>query len=312
MGFDIQKGVKMKKIKVGLIGGSGLGQALLASTTGELYNPRTPFGHPSAPIVCAELEGIDVCVLARHGQGHRYTPSAVPFQANIFALKQLGVTHIIASGAVGSLREEVHPGHLLIPDQVIDKTFRRENSFFGDGIVAHVEFDQPFCPNLRKILLDAGKQIDNSLTVHDGGTYICMEGPQFSTRAESLLHRQWGGSVIGMTCLPEAKLAREAEICYALVALPTDFDCWKEKPKGVEKRELLKEIIGNMNKSTEITIKLIQKALQLLPKQVAEDCPCQSSLESAIWTERAAIAPAKIRELEPLVGKYLGCVTKKV
>jgi 5'-methylthioadenosine phosphorylase len=302
----------MDKIKVALIGGSGLGEALLAEAQGETYNPRTPFGFPSAPLICGQLEGVDICVLPRHGIGHRFSPSNVPYQANIFAMKKLGVTHIIATGAVGSLREDIHPGDLVIPDQVIDKTFKRDNSFFGNGIVAHVEFDQPFCQNMQKLLVEAGKKLDNHITVHEGGTYICMEGPQFSSRAESLLHRQWGGSIIGMTCMPEAKLAREAEICYGLVTLPTDYDCWKEKNANVEKRELLKEIIGNMKKSTENTIKLIKQALKLIPERADLACPCQSSLELAIWTDRAVIAPADIRELEPLIGRYLGFVTKKV
>ncbi len=296
----------MSKIKVGLIGGSGLGQALLNSTKGEEFFPRTPFGRPSAPIICGKWEGLDIAVLARHGVGHVFGPSFVPYQANIFALKKLGVTHIIASGAVGSLREDVHPGELLIPDQVIDKTCKRDNSFFGKGVVAHVEFDEPFCGDLRKVLLEAGKSLKPAINVHDGGTYICMEGPQFSSRAESKLHQSWGGSVIGMTVMPEAKLAREAEICYALIALPTDYDCWKPKSAGKAKCDLLKEIIGNMNKATESAVKLIKEALVLLPKHVNEHCHCHSSLELGIWTDRSMIPPATVRELEPLVGKYLG------
>ncbi|NLE29368.1 MAG: S-methyl-5'-thioadenosine phosphorylase [Phycisphaerae bacterium] len=296
----------MNKLKVGIIGGSGLGQSLLANSQGESYNPRTPFGRPSAPIICTQFEGVDVCIPARHGQGHRYSPSHVPYRANIFAMKMLGVTHIIASGAVGSLREDVHPGDLLIPDQAIDKTFKREGSFFGDGIVAHVEFDQPFCPQMQKLLFQAGQKLEGDVKVHEGGTYICMEGPQFSSRAESLLHRQWGGSVIGMTCMPEAKLAREAEICYGLVTLPTDYDCWKPKPANMEKRDLLKEIIGNMNTAAENAIKLIKSVVSIMPEKVDFNCACQSSLELGIWTDRTMISPATIRELEPLVGKYLG------
>ncbi len=299
----------MKKLKVALIGGSGLGQALLNNAEGEDYNPRTPFGKPSAPIICTEWNGVDVAILARHGIGHTVSPSYVPFQANIFALKKLGCTHIIASGACGSLKEDLHPGQLLIPDQIIDKTYKRESSFFGHGIVAHVEFDQPFCPNLRKILLAAGKKLDH-LKIHDGGTYVCMEGPQFSTVAESKMHRAWGGSVIGMTCMPEAKLAREAEMCYALIAMPTDYDCWKPHPAGKDKTDLLSEIIANMNKATETAIKLIKEALTALAKSGDPDCPCQKSLELGIWTDRKTIPPALVRELEPLVGKYLGKVSK--
>ncbi len=293
----------MKRIKVGIIGGSGLGQALTKDTDKNGFFPNTPFGKPSSPIICSEWEGLEIAILARHGIGHIYSPSNVPFRANIFAMKMLGVTHILASGAVGSLREDVHPGELMIPDQVIDKTYKRESSFFGNGIVAHVEFDQPFCPNLREILLDAGKSID--VNVHNSGTYVCMEGPQFSTVAESNLHRSWGGSVIGMTVMPEAKLAREAEICYALIALPTDYDCWKPHPKGKAKHDLLAEIISNMNKATEQAIKLIKSALKILPEKVDSECSCRKSLELGIWTERSKIAPAIVRELEPLLGKYM-------
>ncbi len=295
-----------KAIKIGLIGGSGLGQALIGECDGEGagFFPNTPFGKPSAPIICTKWSGLDIAILPRHGHGHIYSPSNVPFRANIFAMKMLGVTHIIASGAVGSLREDVHPGELLIPDQVIDKTHKRNTSFFGNGIVAHVEFDQPFCHALRKILLKAAKP--TNITVHDGGTYICMEGPQFSTVAESKMHQSWGGSVIGMTVMPEAKLAREAEICYSLIALPTDYDCWKPKPKDAKKHDLLSEIISNMNHATEQSLKLIKAALKIFPKKLDSDCPCQNSLELAIWTDRSKIAPAYIRELEPLVGKYLG------
>jgi len=300
----------MKDFKVGLIGGSGLGQALMSKASGEEYNPRTPFGRPSAPIICTEWEGVPVCVLARHGNGHVHSPSFVPYQANIFALKKLGVTHIIASGAAGSLRQDVHPGELLIPDQIIDKTYKRENSYFGKGIVAHVEFDQPFSPNLRKILLAAGQEMDSTTTDHDEGTYVCMEGPQFSTVAESKMHQSWGGSVIGMTAMPEAKLAREAEICYALIAMPTDYDCWKPRPADQDKHDLLAEIIGNMNKATELAVKMIKAALRMMPKMIDPECHCRKSLEMAIWTDRKKIAPALVRELEPIVGRYLGKVSK--
>ncbi len=293
----------MKRIKVGIIGGSGLGQELTKDSGKSGFYPNTPFGKPSSPIICSEWEGVEIAILARHGIGHVFSPSNVPFQANIFAMKMLGVTHILASGAVGSLREDVHPGELMIPNQIIDKTYKRENSFFGNGIVAHVEFDEPFCPCLREILLEASKSI--KAKVHDEGTYVCMEGPQFSTVAESNMHRSWGGDIIGMTVIPEAKLAREAEICYSLIALPTDYDCWKPRPAGKAKHDLLAEIIGNMNKATEQAIKLIKAALKILPERVNFDCPCQSSLELAIWTDRSKIAPAIVRELEPLLGKYM-------
>lgn len=294
----------MSRIRIGLIGGSGLGDELCKAISGREYFSDTPFGRPSGPIICGEWEGVPIAVLARHGQGHVYGPSHVPFRANIFALKQVGVTHIIASGAVGSLREDVHPGELLIPDQVIDKTYKRDNSFFGKGIVAHVEFDQPFCPILRNVLLETGKAM--AVKVHKKGTYVCMEGPQFSTVAESHLHRSWGGDVIGMTCMPEAKLAREAEICYAMVTLPTDYDCWKPHEEGRSKRDLLAEIIENMARASKLATELIKESLRAVAKMAPErlDCPCRNSLELAIWTDRSRIAPAEVRQLEPIVGRY--------
>jgi len=294
----------MSQIKVALIGGTGLGDELTNSTQGSQVCCSTPFGQPSSPIICTEWEGLPIAILARHGIGHVYGPSFVPYRANIFALKQLGVTHIIASGAVGSLREDVHPGELLIPDQVIDKTYKRDASFFGQGVVVHVEFDQPFCRRLRKLLVQAGKGLNT--TIHDGGTYVCMEGPQFSTVAESHLHRSWSGDVIGMTCLPEAKLAREAEICYALIALPTDYDCWKPHPADRPKRELLAEIMGNMERASSSAAELIKAALKQMAKLAADelDCSCRHSLELGIWSNRAKVAPATIKELEPLIGKY--------
>lgn len=309
MNFNLNNNVP----KIGIIGGTGLGDALLkeSSGAGTTFYPKTPFGRPSCPIICTVWEGLEIAILARHGEGHIYSPSYVPFQANIYAMKMLGITHIIASGAVGSLREDVHPGELLIPDQVIDKTYKRENSFYGNNIVVHVEFDEPFCPTLRKILLEAGRKED--LTVHDGGTYVCMEGPQFSTVAESNMHRQWGGSVIGMTAMPEAKLAREAEICYALITLPTDYDCWKPRPEGKPKHDLLNEIISNMKIATERAINLIKRALRLIkeePTDTLMNCHCQNALELAIWTDKEKIAPATIRELEPLISKYFGTIRK--
>ena len=202
----------MGRAVVGIIGGTGLGEALGALGTGEVRHVETPFGRPSGPITLTEVEGHPVALLSRHGPGHLLNPSTVPYRANIWALKSLGVTHVLASGAVGSLREEVAPRHLVIPDQVIDRTFRRASTFFDD-LAVHVELAAPFCTNLRNLLVKAGAGFP--ARVHQGGTYVCMEGPQFSTRAESELHRSWGASLIGMTVMPEAKLAREAELCYA-------------------------------------------------------------------------------------------------
>jgi len=236
----------MSAIRIGLIGGSGLGAALGTQTGGTAHDIETPFGPTSGPITETNWAGLTVFFLSRHGPGHTLNPTAVPFRANIFALKSLGVTHILASGAVGSLREEFKPRQLVIPDQVIDKTHKRSNTFFERAAV-HAEFAEPFCPVLRRTILEAAKLMSPtpevapvggpeattppaSPTVHDGGCYVCMEGPAFSTRAESLMHRLWGGDLVGMTAMPEAKLAREAEIAYALVALVTDYDCWRQKP----------------------------------------------------------------------------------
>src|SRR5258708_25003557 len=202
---------------IGIIGGTGLGEAFAALSKGEVHDVDTPFGKPSAPIVTTEVGGVPVALLARHGEGHLLNPSRVPYRANIFALKKLGATHILASGAVGSLREEIGPRDLVVPDQLIDRTFRRAGTFYED-LAVHVEFASPFCPQLRSALLAADR-------ARDGGTYLCMEGPQFSTRAESELHRLSRVDLIGMTALPAAKLAPEAEICHAPVALVTDYDC---------------------------------------------------------------------------------------
>jgi 5'-methylthioadenosine phosphorylase len=294
----------MSDLMIGVIGGSGLGQALTGGGSGKLHEVSTPFGQPSGPIKRTQWEGAELAVLSRHGPGHTINPSAVPYRANIYALKSLGVTHIIASGAVGSLREQMHPRHLVIPDQVIDKTFGRRSTFFDSGLVAHVEFAEPFCPTLRRALLAGGDQVETS--VHDGGTYVCMEGPQFSTRSESAMHRQWGGDLIGMTCLPEAKLAREAEICYALVALATDYDCWRPHAPATSKQDLLSEIIGNLQAATDNALKLIRATIRRLANDPPPPCACQDALEMAIWTDKSAIDPAVAQRLGPLVSKRLG------
>ncbi|MDY7011729.1 MAG: MTAP family purine nucleoside phosphorylase, partial [Planctomycetota bacterium] len=211
--------------------------------------------------------------------------------------------HIIASGAVGSLREEIKPKDLVIPDQVIDKTYRRAPTFFDDGLAAHVEFASPFCPVLRKHLLGCADSV--TTTVHDCGTYICMEGPAFSTRAESEMHRAAGGDLIGMTCMPEAKLAREAEIAYALVALPSDYDCWRPHPQELDKHELLKEIIGNLTEATHNAVELIKTAIGRFDEIADIPSPAHSALEQAIWSNREMIPPETKKKLGVLVEKYL-------
>lgn len=289
---------------IGLIGGTGLGQALAAEVQGKPVTVRTPFGDPSAPIVRGRWEGTEIAFLPRHGAGHVFGPTAVPYRANVYALKSLGVTHIIASGATGSLREEIRPRDLVIVDQVIDKTHRRASTFFDEpGIAAHVEFSEPFCPALRRLLLEAGETVD--ATVHDGGTYVCMEGPAFSTVAESRMHRAWGGDLIGMTTMPEAKLAREAEICFALIALPTDYDCWRPHDPNVSARELLKEIIENVHDATAHSVQLIRAALKRFASHEFAPCSCRTALDLAVWTPRDAIPDAAARRLGVVVERFL-------
>ncbi len=304
----------MSDIRVGLIGGSGLGDLLRdAHSASRRHTVETPFGPPSDTIIETELEGLPLFALPRHGPGHLLNPTQVPYRANIFALKSLGVTHIIASGAVGSLREEFRPRDLVIPDQIIDKTSRRPGTFFERAAV-HTEFAEPFCPVLRQILLDAAESSADH-QVHGRGCYVCMEGPAFSTRAESLMHRLWGGDLIGMTCMPEAKLAREAEISYALVALVTDYDCWRTKPKKPgetteepNKLALLSEIIGHLKTASGNAMALIRRAVALLAarRESLPPSPAHTALELAIWSDKAQIDKDEVQRLSPLWIKYFG------
>ena len=294
-----------KNLRIGIIGGTGLGEALGAEKGNE-HIVDTPFGLASSPITVTQWNGVEIYMLKRHGIGHLLNPTHVPYRANIFALKKLGVTHIVASGATGSLREEIAPGDLVIADQIIDKTSKRANTFFEKAAV-HAEFSEPFCPVMRKWLLDAVPRLHKDkpgVKVHDKGTYVCMEGPVFSTRAESNMHRAWGGDLIGMTCMPEAKLAREAEIAYALVALPTDYDCWRPHPANVPQTELLKEIIGNLQTATSNSIALIKAALQDISQLAATPSPAHSALSLGIWSDKSKIDKAEIEKLKVLWGKY--------
>ena len=289
----------MQKPILGIIGGTGLGDALAR----QIQNPTfedldTPFGKPSGPVLLGTLGKHRVAFLSRHGDGHIHNPSRVPYAANIFALKKLGVTTLIASGAVGSLSEIIHPGHLVLADQFIDKTFRRQSSFYEALGAVHVEFAQPCCRRLRQSLMQAAEQV--SAVTHAEGTYVCMEGPQFSTRAESLMHRAWGGDLIGMTAMPEAKLAREAQICYALVALVSDYDCWRAHDIAADKKSLLEEIISNLNQATQNAVMLIEKTLEMAPVLCDETCPCRKSLELAVWTHSNAIDSDLRLRLAPL------------
>ena len=314
----------MSEIKIGLIGGSGLGEVLRGRTDGKRHEVDTPFGPPSDAIVETNWEGLPVFLLARHGPGHLLNPSQVPYRSNIFALKKLGCTHIIASGAVGSLREEFKPRDLVIPDQVIDKTHKRANTFY-DRAAVHVEFAEPFCPVLRALLVEEGvREQDNGMgghpvtpafTTHARGCYVAMEGPAFSTRAESLMHRLWGGDLIGMTCMPESKLAREAEIAYALIALVTDYDCWRRPAasKAGEQAEppdagvLLKEIIANLQAASDNAASLIGRVLRRIaadPAQLAHS-PALEALKLAIWSDKSRIPQDQVELLAPLWMKYV-------
>lgn len=286
----------MKAAAIGVIGGSGLYQMPELAGVREV-EIKTPFGKPSDPLIRGRLGGVDLIFLPRHGKGHRWLPTEINFRANIFALKKLGVERIISVSAVGSLREEIAPGHLVVPDQFIDRTTQRPSTFFGRGLVAHVSLANPFCSVLSKVLVTAARQ--EGVEVHSGGTYVCMEGPQFSTRAESHLYRTWGAHVIGMTNLQEAKLAREAEICFGTLALATDYDCWNDQAGDVEIEHVLTVLKQN--------VALAQRTIARASAELSEprSCGCVSALKDAIITERARI-PKRIRaELQPIIGKYL-------
>jgi 5'-methylthioadenosine phosphorylase len=284
---------------VGIIGGTGLGDALAGHiTNAEIHDVDTPFGKPSTAILVGRFGNRQVAFLNRHGEGHKLSPSDVPFAANIFALKKLGVRAIISSGAVGSLRRKIVPRDLVIVDQFIDKTFKRTNTFFAGFGAVHCEMAKPVCQRLRKSLVDAAKSLD--IRTHPKGTYVCMEGPQFSTRAESLMHRAWGGDLIGMTAMPEAKLAREAQICCALVAIVSDYDCWMPHEGGKSRQTLLEEIIANMKAATDNCLKLIEAVLKSDSELISEDCYCRHSLDLAVWTDQKHIEAADKGRLKVL------------
>ncbi len=285
-------------MRVGIIGGTGLGEAL-GALKGELVSVETPFGPPSGPIRIAQVDGVEVALLARHGDGHRFNPTHVPYRANVFALKSLGVTHVIASGATGSLDERIAPRHLVVVDQVIDRTFRRVNTFFDD-FAGHVDFASPFCPTLRSQLNAQAAAVQT--VVHPTGTYVCIEGPSLSSQAESHMHRALGGHLVGMTAMPEARLMREAEICYALVALPTDYDCWRERPEHAASVDVISQVIANLKVATENGLALIRATLGHIAQT---PCACQSALAKGIWSAPDTIGPDVRRRLSPLLKKYL-------
>lgn len=281
---------------VGVIGGSGL-YDLPGLTEMREVALTTPFGAPSDSYVTGRLGGVPVVFLPRHGRGHRFNPSEINFRANIWGMKKLGVARIVSISAVGSMREDVHPGDFVVIDQFFDRTRHRADTFYENGVVAHVMFADPVCGELRKLLLATGREL--GLTMHDGGTYVNMEGPQFSTRAESRIYRQWGVDVIGMTNLQEAKLAREAEICYATVAMATDYDCWHEGHDDVTVESVLKVMAANVGNAK----KLLGAALTRIPEQGS--CPDGRAMSSAIMTAHDRIpADARLR-LGLLIGKYV-------
>jgi 5'-methylthioadenosine phosphorylase len=283
-------------ITIGIIGGSGLYDMAELSDREE-RRVSTPFGEPSAPYVTATLRGKRVAFLARHGAGHRLLPSELNFRANIYGFKTLGVEYILSASAVGSLREEYKPMDLVIPDQFFDRTRGRVSTFFGRGLVAHVGFAHPFCAPLSDVAFRASQAA--GATVHKGGTYVCMEGPQFSTLAESTLYRSWGMDIIGMTNLQEAKLAREAEICYTTIALVTDYDCWHPEHDQVT----VEMIVANLMQNARTAQAVIAGAVAMLPFD--RTCECATALKHAIITRPAAVPAEVTRELAPLVGKYI-------
>jgi len=286
----------MPQAKIGVIGGSGL-YKMKEMTDIEEVNIDTPFGKPSAPITIGRLEGVGIAFLPRHGRGHRISPTEIPARANIYALKSLGVERIIAINTVGSFKQEIKPGDLVIPDQLIDRTRSRANSFFGEGIVVHIPFAEPFCPVLSQIVFEAAREVGAS--VHPKGTYVAMEGAAFSTRAESRLYRSWEADIIGMTALPEAKLAREAEICYAIIAGVTDYDSWKERSQPVT----VDAILDRQRQNIDTIRRIIKLAVARIPEK--RDCDCATALKAAFVTAPKFMPPEQKEKLNLLIGKYL-------
>ncbi|HEX73625.1 MAG TPA: S-methyl-5'-thioadenosine phosphorylase [Dehalococcoidia bacterium] len=286
----------MPQARIGIIGGTGL-YDIEGLTDIEEVNIDTPFGKPSDAIVIGKLEGVGIAFLPRHGKGHRISPTEVPSRANIYALKGLGVEYIIAINSAGSFKEEIKPGDLVIPDQIIDRTRNRVNSFFGEGIVAHIPFAEPFCPVLSQIVFEAA--IEVGVDAHPKGTYIAMEGPAFSTRAESRLYRSWGADIIGMTALPEAKLAREAEICYAIIGCVTDYDSWMARSQPIT----VDVILNILYQSIDTAKKIIKLSVTRMPEE--RHCGCVTALKSAIVTAPELIPYEQREKLNLLVGKYL-------
>ncbi len=285
----------MSQAEIGIIGGSGL-YNMPGLTDVREVTLDTPFGAPSDAYILGNLEGRKVAFLARHGRGHRFMPSELNFRANIMGMKMLGVDRILSLSAVGSLKQEHKPTDFLIPDQFVDRTTKRISTFFGDGIVAHVAFGDPVCPEVAKVMHSACQK--TNVVGKMGGTYICMEGPQFSTKAESNLYRSWGMDVVGMTNLQEAKLAREAEICYATLAMVTDYDCWHPDHEHVT----VEQIVSVLQKNAENAANVVRHVVAGLPRE--HSCKCNQALATAIMTDRSKIPAATLQRLQPIIGKY--------
>ncbi len=290
----------MSQPVIGVIGGSGLYE-IEGLTDIQEVTIETPFGAPSDAFITGNLGGAKMVFLPRHGRGHRFLPSEVNYRANIYGMKSLGVEQIISVSAVGSMQEEIVPGHIVIPDQFFDRTQgKRASTFFGNGVVGHVQFADPICEGLADILATSAQEV--GATVHKGGTYICIEGPNFSTRAESNIFRSWGVDIIGMTNIPESRLAREAEICYGTVALATDYDCWHDGHDDVTVEAVLEVIKQNVATARQI---IKAAADKIVAGRKQRDCECATALQFAIMTDKSLI-PAETRQaLEPLIGKYL-------
>lgn len=287
----------MAQMTIGVIGGSGLYE-MEGLTNVEEVKLETPFGAPSDSFITGELNGIKLVFLPRHGRGHRLLPTEVNFRANIYGMKQLGVEQIISVSAVGSMKEEIVPGHIVIPDQFFDRANgKRQVTFFGEGVVGHVQFADPVCNLLAGQLAQAARRA--GATVHEGGTYICIEGPNFSTRAESRIYRSWGVDVIGMTNISEARLAREAEICYATIALATDYDCWHEGHDDVS----VEAVVALIKQNVAMAKNIIRHAVGDIARE--RTCPCATSLQYAIMTDRALIPEETKAKLQVVMGKYL-------
>ncbi|HEX5647068.1 MAG TPA: S-methyl-5'-thioadenosine phosphorylase [Nitrospira sp.] len=282
------KGKRMGQNSIGVIGGSGL-YDIEGLKSVRRVQVRTPFGSPSDAITVGTLEGVGVAFLSRHGRGHRLNPGEINYRANIHALKSLGVTRVISVSAVGSMKESISPGNVVMPDQFIDLTKRRSSTFFEGGMVAHVAFGEPICGHLAQAVAAAGKRV--GATLHRGGTYLCMEGPQFSTKAESRLYRQWGVDVIGMTNMPEAKLAREAELCYATMALVTDYDCWHETEEAVT----VEAILETLHHNVALAKRIVRAVMPSLAAPRA--CACGQALDNAIVTDRHSVSAAAKKKL---------------